>query len=140
MDYQRHYAKLFEPLEREYGDLDPLTISAIIGFSAGGPVSLRERKAARLFVTCELSCYEEQRPSAEGLKFEFFSNGDFSEKQARALLTALGALSMQACLGHNHTVDASIIEDAEVERVSLHLFSQVMIGGAAYGIYRVRPA
>ena len=140
MDYQRHYAKLFEALEREYGEFDPLTISAIIGFSAGGPVSLRATNVARLFVTCELSCYEEQRPSAEGLKFEFFSKDDFSGEQARALFTALGALSMDAQLGQNHTVDASLIENAGVKTVRLHLYSQTTIDGTAYGIYRVRPA
>jgi hypothetical protein len=38
MGYQQHYAKLFEQLEDEYGELDKDTIAAIIGFSTGGPV------------------------------------------------------------------------------------------------------
>jgi len=139
MAYEHHYAMLFAPVEKEYGKLDPATITAIIGFSVGGPVSMRERKAARLFVTCELSVYEEQKSSTDGLKFEIFSKDDFDEKQARAILTALGRLSMEAHLGHNHTVDLSQIVEARSGVVSLHLFSKATIEGSEYGLYRVCP-
>jgi hypothetical protein len=137
---QQHYARLFERLEDEYGKLDPDTIFAIIGFAVGGPVNMCERKAQRLFVTCELSAYEEQQPSAEGLKFEFFCKDEFDEDQARAIFTALGALSMEATLGDDHTVDLSQIAKARVNVVRLHLFSRVTIEGAEYGLYRVRSA
>lgn len=140
MGYQQHYAKLFQQLENEYGKLDPDTIMAIIGFSAGGPVSMCERKAARLFVTCELSVYDEQKISTDGLKFEFFSKDDFDEEQARAVFTALGGLSMQARLGNNHTVDLSGIEKARTDLVGLQLHSTVTIEDVKYGLYRVRPA
>jgi len=93
-----------------------------------------------LFVTCELSAYEEQQPSAEGLKFEFFCKDEFDEDQARAIFTALGALSMEATLGDDHTVDLSQIAKARVNVVRLHLFSRVTIEGAEYGLYRVRSA
>jgi len=139
MGYQQHYAKLFEQLEDEYGKLDRDTITAVIGFSAGGPVSMCERKSARLFVTCELSVYEAQKTSAEGLKFELFSKDDFDEDQARAVFTALGGLSMEAHLGNNHTVDVSAVEKARTDVVSLQLYSKATIEGVEYGLYRVRP-
>jgi hypothetical protein len=140
VQYQQHYAKVFEELQRQFGALDSQAITSVIGFSAGGPVSMVERKDAKLFATCELSVYDEQRRSAEDVKFELFCKGDFDEGQARTLLTALGALSMEAQLGDGHTVDASQIVGTGVEQVRLHLFSLAMIDGAKYGLYRVCPA
>ena len=138
--YQQHYAKLFEQLQTQYGALDVGTITSIIGFLAGGPVSMCEKKSAGLFVTCELSVYDEQRSSTDGIKFEFFCKGDFDEDQARAILTALGRLSMEAQLGDDHTIDLSQVANARMKAVRLHLFSKVMIEGADYGLYRVCPA
>jgi hypothetical protein len=140
MAYEHNYSKLFERLEDEYGKLDADTITWAIGFSAGGPVSMCERKAARLFVTCELSVYDEQKVSTDGLRFEFFSKDDFDEEQACTVFTALGRLSMEAQLGHNHTVDLSQIAEARTGVVRLHLFSKATIDGGEYGLYWVRPA
>ena len=140
MAYEQHYSNLFEQLEDAYGKLDTDTITAIIGFSAGGPVSMCERKAARLFVTCELSVYEEQLTSTDGLKFELFSKDDFDEEQAHAIFTALGRQSMEAHLGNNHSVDLSQIAKARSRVIRLHLFSKATIEGVAYGLYQVRPA
>jgi hypothetical protein len=139
MNYQQHYAKLFEQLEREYGKLDGNTITAVIGFSAGGPVSMCERKAAQLFATCELSVYEEQQTSTDGLKFELFSRDEFDEEQAHAVFTALGRLSMEAQLGNGHSVDVSSIARGRTSIVTLRLFSKTTIEEAQYGLYRVRP-
>ena len=140
MAHEQHYSNLFEQLEDAYGKLDTDTITAIVGFSAGGPVSMCERKAARLFVTCELSVYEEQLTSTDGLKFELFSKDVFDEGQARAIFTALGRLSMEAHLGNSHSVDLSQIANARARVVRLHLFSKATIKGAEYGLYQVRPA
>ena len=140
MGYQLHYAKLFEELQLQFGTLDANTTTWVIGFAAGGPVSMVTRKDAKLFATCELSVYEEQRPSTEGVKFELFCMDDFDEGQAQTLLTALGALSMQAQLGDRHAVDACQISGTGVKQVRLHLFSTAEIEGIGYGLYRVRPA
>ena len=140
MAYEQHYSNLFQALEDAYGKLDTDTITAIIGFSAGGPVSMCKRKAALLFVTCELSVYEEQQTSTDGLKFELFSKDDFDQEQAHAIFTALGRLSTEAQLGNDHTVDLSPIAQARTHVVSLNLFSKATIEGAEYGLYRVRPA
>ena len=69
MDYEKFYNELFAPLEEKYGELDEDTITSIVGFSAGGPVSLSKIENKKLFVTCELAAYPEQRVSSEGLKF-----------------------------------------------------------------------
>jgi len=138
MGYQQHYARLFDQLEDEYGKLDAHTITAIVGFSAGGPVSMRARNTARLFVTCELSVYEEQQTSTDGLRFEFFSKDEFAEEQARAIFTALGNLAMEAQLGNNHTIDVSQIAEGGTNVVGLHLFSRVTFEDREYGLYRVR--
>jgi hypothetical protein len=138
MSYRQHYAVLFDRLEDEFGRLEPETITGIIGFSAGGPVSMCKLTQAALFVTCELSMYDEQKPSSDGIRFELFSKDDLNEKQAQTILTALGAFSMDAQLGNNHTVDVSVAE-ASVDVIKLELYSTSEIDSHRYGLYRVRP-
>ncbi len=138
MSYDQHYKSLFADLEKEFGTLDAETVVATIGFSAGGPVNLCRRLEAKLFVTCELSVYDKQKTSMDGIKFELFSKDDFDETTARAVFTAIGNLSMHAQLGHRHTVDVTIAETS-VNIVMLELFSTTDIDGQQFGLYRVRP-
>jgi hypothetical protein len=93
-------------------------------------------------VTCELAAYPEQRPSAEGLRFELLSTGDLSIDWCRSVFTALGGLSMHASLGHGHTVDISDVvgEGDPIAQVRLELFSSTDLEGERYGVYRVGPA
>jgi hypothetical protein len=105
MGAREHYEALFGELESRYGPLDRATVSAIVGFSAGGPVSLSRIERKNLHVTCELSLYPEQKASVEGLKFELLSLGAFDLLTCRALFTAIGNLSMERTLGHDHTID-----------------------------------
>lgn len=65
-------------MNAQYGAFDTETLTAVIGFSAGGPVSLFKKEEKRLYATCELAVYPEQVESSEGLKYEFFSEGRFS--------------------------------------------------------------
>ena len=140
MGARKHYEALFGELESRYGPLDRATVSAIVGFSAGGPVSLSRIERKNLHVTCELSLYPEQKTSVEGLKFELLSLGAFDLLTCRALFTAIGNLSMERTLGHDHTIDVrSVLESGEPPRVRLSLFSQTEIGGEMFGIYQVVP-
>lgn len=139
MGYEQHFQELFQDLECEYGKLDDETITSLVGFSAGGPVSICKQSAADLFVTCELSVYPNQQLSAEGLKFELFSVGSFNEQQARDVFTALGNLSMNASLGDDHTVDISSVDGAPVGIVRLCHYSTRNIDGSKFGVYRVIP-
>src|SRR5262245_14047367 len=128
MKAQRHYELLLRPVVERYGELEEGTLTSIIGFSAGGPVSLCKVQGRDIYVTGELSLYPEQRLSAEGLRFELLSSGDFEEHICRKLFTALGSLSMEAALGHEHTVDAAAALELEQPCiVSLKLFSRTTI-------------
>ncbi|MGX5202414.1 hypothetical protein [Aliikangiella sp. IMCC44632] len=139
MDYEVFYNKLFEKLESKYGKLDDETITSIVGFSAGGPVSLSKIGSKNLFVSCELASYPEQQKSSEGLNFEFFSVGKFSEDWCRSVFTALGGLSFDAELGNEHRINISgLVEGPEtVDQIRLKLFCQTKIDGKKYGLYEV---
>ncbi|GAD01130.1 hypothetical protein AALB_1210 [Agarivorans albus MKT 106] len=110
-----------------------------MGFSVGGPVSLSKIEDRKLYVTCELAAYPEQQASAEGLKFELFSIGVFSEEWCRSVFTALGNLTFEAKLGDRHTINISgLIEGPEATNtVQLRLFSKTDIGNEKYGLYEV---
>ena len=135
----KHYEELFRELERKHGRLDKATLSAVVGFSAGGPVSLSQLAKKNIYVTCELSLYPEQKASEEGLKFELLSLGAFEAIACRALFTAIGRLSTNEALGHDHTVDVRDVTEAGPAQVRLRLFSECEIGGARFGVYEVVP-
>ena len=139
MDYAKFYNELYAPLEKKYGVLDEDAITSIVGFSAGGPVSLSKIEDKKLYVTCELAAYPEQLPSTEGLKFELFSVGSHSDDWCRTVFSALGGLSFEAQLGDQHTINISgLVEGPEAtDTVQLRLFSQTTIGYEQYGLYEV---
>ena len=140
-DYQAHYDELFRALETEHGKLDELTLSSIIGFDAGGPVSLSSIARRKLFVTCELSLYPEQLASAEGFNYELLVRGWLSQSLSRELLTALGDISMRATLGHGHTIDVSgVMPPDSLGVVQLLEYSRTSIGARSFGIYEVADA
>lgn len=120
-----HYEALFRELERRHGRLDESTVSAVVGFSAGGPVSLSTIRRKNIYVTCELSLYPEQRASAEGLKFELLSHNAFDLLACRALFTAIDV--------------EGVMGSGDPPQVRLSLFSKTEIGGEMYGIYQVAP-
>jgi len=118
-----------------------LTLTSIIGFDAGGPVSLSCIADRDLYVTCELSLHLGQMASSEGFKFELLVRGWLSEPLSRELLTVLGDLSLNATLGHGHTIDVSGVMPEEYSGVVRLLeYSRASIGGRAYGIYEVVDA
>jgi hypothetical protein len=119
---REHYAALFSDVERVYGPVSGKTHSSIIGFSAGGPVSMCQVGAENHFVTCELSLYPEQKLSSQSLRYELLSRLDLSVEDSQCLLTAIGNLSMEAKLGHSHTIDVSnVMPPNIVAKVRLHL-------------------
>jgi hypothetical protein len=106
-----HYEALYVDLQGEVGELSRETSTGIVGFGAGGPVSIRSVLGHSIYVTCELSLYPEQVRSSEGERYELFCRLPISESQAQSLLTALGNLSMEAKLGHGHTIDVSAVTE-----------------------------
>ena len=140
-DYQAHFDELFRALEIEHGKIDELILGSIIGFNAGGPVSLSSIANRKLFVTCELSLYPEQLPSAEGFNYELLVRGWLDESLSRELLTALGDIAMRARLGHGHTIDVSGVMPGDSPRVvRLIEYSRTSIGGRSFGVYDVVDA
>jgi hypothetical protein len=90
------------------------------------------------FVTCEFSLYPEQKLSSQNLRYELISRMNLSVENSHKLLTALGNCSMEAKLGHSHTVDVSAFMPPDTaSTVRLLLLSQREIGGAQYGVYEV---
>lgn len=136
-----HYAALYADLQREVGALGEETSTGIIGFSGGGPVSIVRVPGKAIYVTCELSLYPEQVPSSEGERYELLCRLPATESQAQSLFTALGDLSMQAELGHGHTIDVSGVSGVPgLSLVALKHYSSSRIRGAAYGIYEIVEA
>ena len=136
MDVSALYSTLFRTLEDEYGPIDEDTETSIVGFTAGGPVSLSSIRAHDVFITCELALHPEQQASAEGLRFELGSAGHFSLEESREILTAVGDLSLGAELGSGHRVGVAGAFDGTIE-LSLH--SQCVFDGQAYGVYFIQP-
>jgi hypothetical protein len=134
----QHYKALFAQLEAELGALASETSTGIVGFSAGGPVSVRRVASLDAYVTCELSLYPEQLASAEGENFELLARLPLTDSQAQALLTALGNLSMDARLGHGHTVDVAGVSGAGgLTVVRLSHYSSAVVDGKPFGVYEV---
>lgn len=133
-----HYEALFAPVIARLGALSPSTLTAVVGFSAGGPVSIVQVEGQQAFVTCELSMYPEQIPSAEGERYELLCRMPLSDRQIQDLLTGLGALSMEARLGDGHTIDVSAFEvEPSLAVVKLSHFSSAVVNGERCGIYEV---
>ncbi len=137
MNTTTHYQSLFAPLEVELGPLGKTAATGIVGFSAGGPVSIVQA-GEHGYVTCELSVYQEQVRSTEGENYELFCRMPLTESQAQTLLTGLGSLSMEVELGHAHTVDVAALNAAPgLSVVALRHFSSVVNEGRRFGVYEV---
>lgn len=141
MDYNKFYKQIFSKIEQNIGLIDEETITTLVGFSVGGPVSLSQIEAKKVFVTCELAHYPEQKKSTENLNYEFMSIGDFDMLWCRKVFTSLGVLSMSAVLGDGHTVNISEIVDSNnpVKSIRLKLYSNSIYENKHYGIYQVLP-
>ena len=133
-----HYNRLLRPITREFGAFAPATITSIVGFSAGGPVSLLRVTGRWVYVTCELSFYSEQKASTEGIQFELLSRQIQDESTVISTLTALGNLSMNAQLGDGHTVDVSgAVAASRPAIIKLRLYSKLGFLRPRYGVYEV---
>ena len=135
------YSELFRPIEEHYGPADPVTITGVVGFSAGGPISVFTFRTNAppgfvTYATCELAAYPEQRTGASP-RFELMITCD-KQEVAHAILTGVGALSLDADLGDAHTVDVSqlVPRGTTVAGVALERFASVRIHGEEYAILR----
>ena len=137
MDPQAFYAQLFRSVEEQFGKLDEDTLTSVVGFTAGGPVSLCSIEEKGFYVTCELALNPKQVTSTEGLRFELASHGSFDLDTCREVMTALADLSLGSELGDGHRVGVS---GAYTGTIALRLQSQTEIDGLRYGVYVVEPS
>lgn len=107
MDYKRFYRELFAPLEATHGPIADHTLSAIVGFDAGGPLSFRmfERPVgeAHTYVSCELAVRVEQQPSDLG-RYELLATSDDLD-WVRTTLSDIARETFEASFGPGHTLD-----------------------------------
>jgi hypothetical protein len=133
-----HYASLFANVDRDFGPASADTMTGIVGFSAGGPVSMCRLGTENVYVTCELSLSPDQKPSKQGFRFELLSRLPLSESDTQDLLTSIGSLSLDTTLGDRHSVDVSAVSPSpDIKKIRLKLHSSCEIDGMGYGIYEV---
>jgi hypothetical protein len=135
------YDALFAPLVARHGQFDAATLTAIVGFDAGGPISLctigRDRLAPLItYVTCELAVRPEQVESEFG-PYELLTASD-DEDWAHSILTDVGRMTLETAFGHHHTLDIGAwVEPADpVQGILFALEYQTEIEGKPYGVLR----
>ena len=122
------------------GPLSPDTLSAVVGFDAGGPLSLcmfeQPLAGARTYVSCELAVRAEQKPSDLG-RYELLATAD-DEDWVRSTLSDIGRESFDAHFGPGHTLDIGpwVSSDDTIQGVVLEEASRSRIDGQDYSVLR----
>lgn len=140
-DFAAYFRQLFAPVSNALGPFDQMNLTPQVPFSEGGPVNLatigRERRAPFVtYVTCELSCYCNQRPSPVG-PFEILLTTN-DQGWAQTVLTALGRLSFDDELDQGHSVNVGRIvgPGASLQALIFERFSTTKIGNRHFSILR----
>lgn len=136
------YDSLLGPVSAELGGFDPECLTAIVGFDAGGPVSLltigrRTSSEYVSYVTCELAVREDQVPSDLG-RYELLVTCD-DEAWARTILTNVGRMSTEVQFGDGHTLDIGpwVDEEESLQGLAFERFCESVIGERPYLIFRL---
>lgn len=142
MDYAEFYRQLLRPLEPDLGSADPLTITAIVGFDAGGPLSFCsfgrdgpiERRA---YVSCELALRDDQPPSAVG-RYELLAHCA-NEDWVRCVVSDIGRMSLDVAFDDGHSLDIGpwSDKDAAVQGVVFERACTADIEGSPFCVLRV---
>lgn len=142
MSYHGFYKRLFAPLETSLGQFDRDTISPIVGFDMGGPLSFRtigRERGDRLitYVSCELAVRCDQQPSEFG-NYELLTTCD-NEQWVRTIVSNIGQMSLETTLGSGHTLDigAWVPPGAIIQGVAFEKAYAAPIDGRPYGLLRV---
>jgi hypothetical protein len=79
MDHSEFYARLAKELEVAVGSVNPMTVTPIIGFDAGGPLSFWTLSCpdsdCTTYVSCERAVRPEQFPAEFG-RYELLASCD----------------------------------------------------------------
>lgn len=136
MSHALFYDRLLAPIEARFGRFDEATLTSIVGFDAGGPLSLltipRAGEDFVTYVSCELAVRGQQVPSHQG-RFELMTTVD-EEDWALTVLSGLGSMSLEVGLDDGHTVDlgTEIPPGTTIEGVVLERVAAVEIEGSPY--------
>jgi len=140
-NFPAFYSQLLGPVEGAFGPLDQTQLTPQVSFAEGGPVNIatvgRERRAHYVtYVTCELACYCNQRPSPVG-PFEILVTAN-DQGWAQTILSALGRLSFDDELDQGHSVNVGRIVGpaTSLQGVIFERFSTTKIGNRHYSILR----
>lgn len=140
-DAQTSYAELFKPVEQAFGKLDKDTLVAIVGFPLGGPpnistVGLDRGEQFVSYLTCELACYQRQKPSSVGPYEVLITSND--QTWARSALTSVGQMSFEAALDDGHSLDLGpqLEASSKLQGLIFERFSDSKIKGKQFGILR----
>lgn len=134
------YDAFLAPLVETHGPIDRDTLMAVVGFDAGGPISLCTigygRRDPTIFVSCELAVREEQVPSEVG-RYELLATTS-DEGWARSTLTDIGGMTLEVAFGHLHTLDIGpwTEDEAEIQGILFTVEYTVVIDGEQYALLR----
>ncbi len=142
MQYEEFYSQMFQPLEARFGVVDAETIVPIVGFDAGGPLSFctfgnQKHSRVRTFVTCELACRAEQKPTSTG-RYELLVSCD-DENWVRSIVSDIGRMSLEVKFDSGHTLDISpwVGDTANIQGVMFEKLCVTAIEGKFYCILLV---
>jgi Suppressor of fused protein (SUFU) len=142
VDHQTFYMQIFASIEAEVGPVDPISLVAIVGFDAGGPLTFRTfgaktGDACVTYLSCELAVREDQRPSEFG-RYELLATCD-DEAWVRSVVSDIGRMTLEAAFGNGHTMDigAWVEGDDSIQGVVFEKAVSVRIDGESFGVMRV---
>jgi hypothetical protein len=142
MEERELYDLIFAPVVASLGTFDACCLTAIVGFWAGGPISLltigREQKEPFVtYVTCELAVQEDQVPSDIG-RYEILITCD-DEDWAWTILTKVGQMTTEAAFGSGHTLDIGpwVGEDDTLQGLAFEELCRSSLGGENYAVFRL---
>lgn len=137
---RQFYEALFAPAVAAHGPLDRDTLTAVVGFDAGGPVSLctigSKRPGPTIYITCELAVRQDQVPGDRG-RYELMTKST-DEDWAWSTLTDIAGMTLEVAFGHLHTLDIApwVSEDAPIQGILFTLEYDVVIDGEPYAVLR----
>jgi hypothetical protein len=142
MDEAALYELIFAPVVGSLGALDECCLTAIVGFWADRPISLRtigrdQRDTFVTYVTCELAVREDQIPSNIG-RYELLITCN-DENWAWTILTKAGQMTIETAFGSGHTLDigAWVGEGDHVQGLAFEELCRSSVEGERYAIFRL---
>lgn len=142
MEERELYDLIFAPVIASLGAFDARRLTAIVGFWAGGPISLltigRERKEPFVtYITCELAVREDQMPSDIG-HYELLITCD-DEDWAWTVLAKVSQLTTDTAFGSGHTLDISpwVGEDDPLQGLAFEELCRSVVGDENCAVFRL---